>query len=141
MWEAKLTGGTYLVTLSSITSVSTQEYIVDGALRVYELTVDTYGNALGRFYFIDLNTSQGGAATQGTIDKVKEAAQQVVDKSNRVIGGTTDMLQTVVTKNYPTTTHAKTIEYRLKSRAEVDTLYKSLETAWRNGREASIKLE
>jgi hypothetical protein len=141
MWEAKLTGGTYLVTLNSITSVSTQEYVVDGAFRVYEMTVDTYGSSLGRFYFIDLNTAPAGTAAQGAIDRVKEAAQQIADKSSRVMGGSNDTLQTLVTKNYPSTTHAKTVEYRLKSRADIDALFKSLETAWRTGRDASIKME
>ena len=41
MWRATLPGGTYSVALRSIVSVSTHEYVIDGAARVTEVNIDT----------------------------------------------------------------------------------------------------
>jgi hypothetical protein len=40
----------------------------------------------------------------------------------------------MVVKNYPDTTHARTIEYRIQSEEELGALYGSLRTAWESGR-------
>jgi hypothetical protein len=45
-----------------------------------------------------------------------------------------------VTKNYPTTTHAHTVEYRLESKAEISKLFDSADRAFRTGQGATIKL-
>ena len=59
-WEANLAGGNYLVALSRISSVSRHKYVLDGALIVEEVTVDTTGQALARFYLeTDTHVSQG----------------------------------------------------------------------------------
>ena len=43
-----------------------------------------------------------------------------------------------VVKNYPTTTHAHTVEYRLSSKANLQQLYSSLEQAWTTGKGANL---
>src|SRR4051794_19587607 len=52
-WRCELPGGTFEVAIRSIVSVSSHEYIVDGAARVNEVNVDTLGNMAVRFYFIE----------------------------------------------------------------------------------------
>ena len=42
--------------------------------------------------------------------------------------------QDMVVKKYPDTTHAKSIEYRVLSEAELTSLYGSARTAWESGR-------
>jgi len=40
----------------------------------------------------------------------------------------------MVVKKYPLTTHAKTIEYRLLTEAQLNALYQSARTAWVSGK-------
>lgn len=51
-WEANLAGGNYMVALGRISSVSRHRYVLDGTVIVDEVTIDTEGQALARFYFL-----------------------------------------------------------------------------------------
>src|SRR5690606_9670201 len=51
-WQANLAGGHYMVAIDRISSVSRHSYVLDGAVIVDEVTVDTLGQALARFYFL-----------------------------------------------------------------------------------------
>ncbi len=127
-WEAKLGGGEFVVALSSISSVSRHKYVLDGALIVDEVTIDTTGQALARFYYITPITSgvPGAAASQ-----VAEKALGLVDSAARTAGSD---LQNMVIKKYPLTTHAKTVEYRLLSESQLNVLFQSAKTAWQTGK-------
>lgn len=127
-WEANLQGGNYTVALNRISSVSRHKYILSGNLVVDEVTIDTMGLALARFYFIKPVTDeiQGNAVT-----KAADRTRDLLDKAaNRVTGGVEDM----VVKTYPDTTHAKTIEYRVLSEAQLSGLYASAKKAWMDGK-------
>ena len=126
-WEANLSGGNYVVALGRISSVSRHSYVLDGTLIVDEVTVDTTGQALARFYFIT-PISIGG--TGAAVSKVAEKALGLVDGAARRAG--TDV-QDMVIKKFPITTHAKNIEYRLFSQAQLSVLYQSVKTAWQTG--------
>lgn len=127
-WEANLGGGSFVVALDRITSVSRAKYVLDGALIVHEVTIDTTGQALARFYYITPITSgvPGLAAAQ-----VAEKALGLVDSAARTAGSD---LQNMVVKKYPLTTHAKSIEYRLLSENQLNVLYQSAKTAWQTGK-------
>jgi hypothetical protein len=129
-WEASLPGGTFLVALGRISSVSRHKYVLDGALIVDEVTVDTTGQALARFYFISPITADG-SGTGAAVGNLVQRAQDLVDNSASQAG--TDV-QNMVVKKYPLTTHAKTIEYRLLSEAQLGALYQSARTAWVTGK-------
>jgi hypothetical protein len=127
-WEANLQGGNYLVALNRISSVSRHKYILNGNLVVDEVTIDTVGVALARFYFIKPVTDEmdGNAVT-----KAADRTRELLDKAaNRVTGGVEDM----VVKTYPDTTHAKTIEYRVLSESQLAGLYASARKAWIDGK-------
>ena len=47
-WQATLSGGHFMVALDRIASVSRHKYVLDGALIIDEVTVDTVGQALAR---------------------------------------------------------------------------------------------
>jgi len=127
-WEAKLGGGDFVVALERITSVSRHTYVLDGALIVDEVTVDTTGQALARFYFIKPITSgvPGAAASQ-----VAEKVIGLADSAARTAGSD---LQNMVVKKYPFTTHSKTVEYRLLSESQLNVLFQSAKTAWQTGK-------
>jgi hypothetical protein len=126
-WQASLSGGHYQVLLSKIVSVSRHKYLLDSALIVDEVTIDTEGGALARFYFISPLTDKApGNTVQAVAGRAKEMADQATEK---LAPGMKDM----VIKKYPETTHAKTLEYRLLKEKDLTTLYTSVQNAWESG--------
>jgi hypothetical protein len=115
--------------------VSTHEYLVDGAIRVVELNIDTNGSTLARFYFIEPNTPNApGGIGASVIDKAQQLFTQAADKTGQ------DAWKKVV-KNYPATTHARTVEYRLQSREEINKVFAAAEEAFRMQKTKSVKIE
>ena len=127
MWRANLPGGSYSVALRSIVSVSTHEYLVDGATRVTEVNIDTTGAALVRFYYIEPNVP---SAPAGLGAATVEKAQQLIQEGAQKTGQSEDAWKRVL-KSYPTTTHQRTIEYRLPSKEAVQKIFDSAEAAFR----------
>jgi len=134
VWRAELPGGTYIVMLSSITSVSIHEYLVDGAARVTEVNISTMGSEAVRFYYLEPNVPQTpNGIGQSAVNLVQEKAEAGVARA-----GATDVWQKVV-KNYPTTTHAHTVEYRLVTKDSLKKLFDSVENAWLNRKAGTFK--
>jgi hypothetical protein len=134
IWRAELSGGEYMVRLSAITSVSLHEYVLDGVARVVEVNIATSGSELARFYYVEpYPPGSPVAAGRRALNAIENKAQET---SARIDAGP---LQTKVVKNYPVTTHAHTVEYRLSDRDAVNKLFKSVEEAWLNGRSGSFK--
>jgi len=119
-------GGTYIVRLASITSISSQEYVVDAAARVTEVNIGTTGTELVRFYYIEPNIPKApDGIGQGSMDAVKDKAEALADR----VAPDNDVWRKVI-KNYPMTTHARTIEYRLASKESLQKLFDSVKQAW-----------
>lgn len=137
MWRAEFPGGNYAVALRSIASISTHEYVVDRAVKVYEMTIATSGAVVARFYSIEpIKPTAPGGVGQSVVDKVQEKVQ---DGVQRVTAETNEPMLNAVIKNYPTTTHAHTVEYRFATRDDVLKAYRSLERAWRAGTDTTYK--
>ncbi len=121
-WQFVGQGGAVTIPLARITSVSLHEYVMDQAIRVFECTVDTMGSQTIRFYQIEPLVS--GAATSGVQEAVREGVSAAASalKSVNLSGGNIDPDRQVV-KHYPTTTHAKTTEFRFKDRESVSRIY------------------
>lgn len=127
-WQASVGDGHFMVALDRIVSVSRHKYVLDGAVIVDEVTVDTVGQALARFYFIEPVTS----ATRGnTASDITKRAQELLDKASERVGGG---LEDMVGKKYGVTSHAKSIEYRVMSATTLTALYGSVRNAWESGR-------
>lgn len=60
--------------------------------------------------------------------------QDLLKQGNDRVGSAAIDPNTAVTKNYPTTTHAHTIESRVANVALLDSVYNSIVSAWLNGR-------
>ena len=132
-WEVNLAGGNYMVALGRISSVSRHKYVLDGTVIVDEVTIDTEGQALARFYFlspIEVRATGVAAADAIAADAVEKAAV-LLDGAVRRAGVD---VQDMVVKKYPLTTHSKTIEYRILSEQQLGALYGSAKTAWVTGR-------
>lgn len=135
-WQAKLgEGGHFMVPLDRIVSVSRHQYLLDGVVIVDEVTVDTTGQALARFYFLKPVSS----AVQGnTVAGLANRGRDLLDKAARDKGVD---VQDMVMKKYPDTSHAKSLEYRLLAEADLTALYNSVRNAWETnrGRQFSAK--
>ena len=127
-WQATLAGGHYMIALDRISSVSRHKYALDGAMIVDEVTIDSVGQALARFYYISPITDAAGTSTT---TQLATRGKELMDKA---AGRANTDLQNMVIKKYPETTHAKTIEYRLLSESDLNSLYGSLRSAWESGK-------
>ena len=126
-WQADLPGGSYTVALDQITSISKHSYIIDGNISVTEVVIDTNGNALTRFYYLE-------PAGQGTSDLASKIAQRGKELLDEVSDRTGVNANSAVVKQYPVTTHAKTVEFHISNIVALDALFNSARTAWINGR-------
>ena len=127
-WQLALPDGNFMVSLDRISSIAKSSYVLDGGLIVTEVTIDTVVNALCRIYQITPTAENGSTSTA---KQLTQRARQLTDRASERTGAD---LANMVQKNYPTTTHAKTIEYRVQERSTLDALYGSLSTAWTQGR-------
>jgi hypothetical protein len=137
-WEASIPGGHFQVLLSRIVSISMHQYVLDGSVIVTEVTVDTTGQALPRFYYIEpvsdrMSGTGTGAAIAGAVDRGRQLVERAAQR-----GGTD--IHNMVQKKYGVTTHTKTLEYRLMSMKELTALYNSVRKAWDTGRGRRITI-
>jgi len=133
VWRAEMPGGIYVVALSTITTISSHEYVLDATARVTEVTIGTIGNLVARFYYIEPATPAiPGGLGQSAVTFLQDKAVEAADR----LGA--DVWKKVV-KNYPATTHAHTIEYRVESKAVLQKLQQSVESAWMRGKGATFK--
>ena len=134
VWRAELPGGTYIVRLNSITSLSMHEYVVDNSARVSEVNIGTTGSELVRFYFIEPNIPQmPNGIGQSSADVVEDRVKDIAARAK------VDDVWMKVSKNYPTTTHARTVEYRISSKDVLTKLFKHAENAWLTGDGGTFK--
>lgn len=136
-WRCELPGGVYMVNLATVTSVSTHEYVVNpGAARVTEFTIGTSGAVVARFYFIEPMVPKSPIGLgQSIIDKAQEKVEEAAERTD------VEQVWKKVVKDYPLTTHMHTVEYRLDSLEKVTKLEKSIEDAWRNNKDVSMKIQ
>ena len=136
-FQVKLSdGGAYMVALSRITSIAKHEYIVDGAVKVTEVSVTAEGATITRFYYLEeVSTDSPSSAGQVALDRLRATTKAAAKRTG------TDKLLSTVTKSYPYGTHTHNVEYRLRNKANVDQLYQALYNAWyyNKGKRVSIQ--
>lgn len=129
VWTGSLKGGRYMVKAAQIVALSKHEYIADSVARVVEVNLTLNSNSHVRFYFLEPVRLEGTgtlAAGQQAIDKARALVQ---DAAARI---SPTLVEPKVVKNYPTTTHTHTIEYVIKDEARLNSLFASLEGAFRD---------
>lgn len=137
-WQTELPGGAYVVALDRICAVGKHEYIVDGGFVVTEVTIDTSGAVVARFYYGEPFRPDAPTATGQAVNK---RVQEVVDTVREKTG--ISQADRLVVKNYPATTHAKTVEFRLNRKENLEALFQSVNKAWMTGKgvKFSVKAE
>ncbi|MFT4901164.1 MAG: hypothetical protein ACI81V_000431 [Lentimonas sp.] len=125
---------------SSVLSISKQDYITTG-FAVLEINITTSGNALLRIYHSRALTpgefqsalADGVDAAVGTRSSIIRSPlpSSIEPILNRPAAVAEVMTSNTVVKDYPLTTHAKTIEYRVSKRSELIAFYDALEQHWK----------
>jgi len=135
-FTSKTPGGNCTVRVSSMVSVSMHEYVVDGAARVYEVNIDTTGNALIRYYYIEPIRLQSPIGLgQSAIDKLEDLKNEAQSRLGL------EEVARKVAKSYPTSTHAHTVEYRIDSRENLTKIYDAAERALRTRASATVEIK
>ena len=133
-WQAILPGGNYMVALDRVSSVSMHSYVLNTQLLVNEVVIDTNGRALARFYHVTHAAENAGSGSART---VVERGRQVLDRAGQRVE--TDV-HNLPQKDYPATSHAGMIEYRILNLADLKALHKSLQSAWESGRRRTLTI-
>lgn len=134
-WQASIPGGHYMVALSSITAISMHQYVLDTQLLVTEMVIDTNGRSLARFYYVTSVAEDSGSASAA---RVVQKGRELLDRAGQRAGtNALDLAQ----KNYPTTSHAGMVEYRLLDLRDLNAIYKSVQSAWETGKGRKITVK
>lgn len=122
LWQARLPGGEYMVALRNIVSISRHVYVIDGTTRVNEVVVDTGANSLTRFYHV--------------MPLAEYESSRLLNSSTgqNISSSITEDISPKVLKQYPTTTHAKTVEFILAEEKNLLSLFSSVKSAWTSGK-------
>lgn len=128
LWVARMMSGNYIVRVDRIASIGKHEYIANGATRVIEVTVTTNSSAIARFYYLEVATGSTSSAAKEALNKMQSLAKEAGHHA-----GNEEVLFEV-TKDYPNTTHAHTIEFRLRSEDAVNSLYSNLARTMETGK-------
>jgi len=114
-WKASINDSIISIPLSKVEFFGVQDYIVDGATQVRELTISTQARSMIRIYHIrPLTAVDRGTNNLETLRAVAEG--KTGGDENRPV------------KIFPTTTHASMVEYRVKEKKQIDELYSHLES-------------
>jgi hypothetical protein len=116
-------GGRFVVPYHKIVSLSRHDYMVDGAGMVHELTIDTEGVVIARYYYLEppLANSPLNAAqiVNNRVSKLRDMVEERTGQDTRV-----------VVKHYPDTTHAKTVEFNVESIDQLERIYSYIYDDW-----------
>src|SRR5690606_16826001 len=94
-WQANVSGGHYMVALDRLSDISIHEYVLDGNLIVNEVTIDTTGRALARFYHIRPVTDD---MDRSEITRVVDRGRELLDRAGQRAG---TEIHNMAQKKYP----------------------------------------
>jgi len=135
-WKAVLPDGEYVVPHHMVSSFSFNRYVVNGVLRVYEVSVDTVGSVQAKFYYLEEIEGQSPVGLgQSAIEDLRSRVREVQERTG------TGHLDTEVSKTHPTTTHAHTVEFMLPSLETLQRLHSHLEDSWTKRITRTFRLE
>jgi hypothetical protein len=134
-WSASLQGGEYSAALDKISSVSIHEYVLNANLIVTEMVIDTEGRALARFYHV---RSIAEDTASGSAGRLVERGKDLIDRAGQ--RAKVDF-HNLPQKDYPTTSHAGMIEFRVMRLNDLKALHKSAQGAWESGQGKKVTLK
>lgn len=129
VWSPRLPAGAYHVRVTDIQAIALQDYDTfrDGQIRrTVEMTVETRGGTLARFYWAAKATD--AVALPAELEQKKREVEQAV-RDLTGIDSRPDADRRV-RKDYPFTTHSRIVEFLLPTEADVRSLYDEALAAW-----------
>ena len=128
-WVAQFpNGNNYMVRMDKIASASKHEFIANATVRVVEVTVATDSAVVARFYFMEpAGKDSSLAAVTTPLERAQSTLQDGVSRVSPTLG------KQHVVKDYPTTTHAHTVDYVVQQEDTLNSLYASLTAAINQG--------
>lgn len=115
--------GHFVVPYTRIVSVTRHEYLVDGGGKVSEVTIDTAGSVIARYYYLETILGDSSLNAGSIIENRIKETENAVNKK-------TGVDTRPVIKHYPTTTHAKTVEFNLSNKADLGRIYDHIIHEW-----------
>lgn len=132
-WKAVLPAGTWLIPLDRISNVSTHEYVVQGAGRVWEMVVSDESSTIARFYYMESASNLKNPVTgESGLKYTEEALNKAAKETD------TEEIWRRVVKVYPQATHAHTVEYRLEDIKTMHRLHQHLTNCWTTGKGGTV---
>ncbi|RFC48739.1 MAG: hypothetical protein DVB23_000432 [Verrucomicrobia bacterium] len=113
----------FVIPYSRIVSVSRAQFVIDGGGKVDEVTVDTTGGVVARFYYLESLTENNPL---NAVQIINNRAQKLSELAEKRTGE--DGRQVV--KHYPDTTHAKTVEFNLSQKSQLDAIFNHITRKW-----------
>lgn len=125
IWTADLgEGGKVTVAVSSIVSIAYHPFLLDGKVKVIEVTIDTVGNNSLRFYCVE-DIEQTVSNMSGTSVSTPRNPLRKKDSVPPSI-------------KFPEGVYAHTVEFQLDSPEALQKLYNSVLSAWERGSDRNI---
>lgn len=121
-WTANLPTGATSILMPNIISVNLHTYMLDGSVRMIEMTVDTIGNNSIRFY----------AYTGEQANTWKERLSSTRDLVDSKTGGATRLPG----RKFPEGAYSHNVEFQLESEQAVRSVYAHLMKSWICGKNA-----
>ena len=119
--------------VDSVNSVSIQSYRTS-TYMVKEVVIDMHGSSLQlRIYhagFIDPQKEARRVKDKLNIESFGIPTMNMPTPVKKIVEGATKLNNTMVFKEYPITTHAKTIEFQVDSENELKAFYKHFRNNW-----------
>lgn len=134
-WKCSMPSGTFLVPMDRIVNVSTHQYVVQGAGRVWEMALADDSSAVARFYYMEpVSKATNPITGENAVKFTEDALKEVADSTD------TEEVWRRVVKEYPHATHAHTVEYRFEDRKTLEKVFQHLSECWTTGRPGEIKV-
>lgn len=134
-WKCRLPAGTFLIPIDRISNVSTHQYVVQGAGRVWEMVLADSSSSIARFYYMEPASSLRNPATgDATLKYTEDALDQAAKATN------SEEIWRRVVKEYPHATHAHTVEYRLEDIETMQKIYSHLSESWTSGKGGEVQV-
>ncbi|MFC4995130.1 hypothetical protein [Rubritalea tangerina] len=124
-WKATIDQQVAFVSLADVETFGLQEYAVDNAAYVRELTISLKSRNLVRIYHVEPRNSPSGYLN----DTVENFTERLSDVQAAALGDKGQRVNAVI-KSYPVTTHKEMVEYRVSKKQTIADLYAHLEKAY-----------
>lgn len=122
--------------VDKINSISSQNYVT-GTFEVQEIVIDFEGSDTQLRIYNTIPFDPTKATQEAMKDSsipgmsgMQKMSERLTSKAYEQTDPANDAMNAFVMKEYPMTTHAKTIEFRVKSKADIQALFRELRYRW-----------